>query len=83
MKDKTEIIKVKGDWVEVVNDARATVGKEGLGKEPSEKFKRAILIAEHSPIRDLIVKWKWLAMPSWVSVHWVRHKNSAHRPHRH
>ena len=74
MKDKTEIIKVKGDWVEVVNDARATVGKEGLGKEPSEKFKRAILIAEHSPIRDLIVKWKWLAMPSWVSVHWVRHK---------
>ena len=63
MKDKTEIIKVKGDWVEVVNDARATVGKEGLGKEPSEKFKRAILIAEHSPIRDLIVKWKWLAMP--------------------
>lgn len=40
MKDKTEIIKVKGDWVEVVNDARATVGKEGLGKEPSEKFKR-------------------------------------------
>ena len=74
MKDKTEIIKIKGDWAEVVDDCRSTVGKSPLGKEPSEQFKRNILIAEHSPIRDLIVKWKWLAMPSWVSVHWVRHK---------
>lgn len=74
MKDKTEIIKIKGDWAEVVDDCRSTVGKSPLGKEPLEQFKRNILIAEHSPIRDLIVKWKWLAMPSWVSVHWVRHK---------
>ena len=40
----TEIIKVKGDWEEVVNDCRATVGKSELGKEPSEKFKKSILI---------------------------------------
>lgn len=70
----TEILKIKGDWREVVDDCRATVGKESLGKEPSEKFKRGILIAEHSPIRDLRVRWKWPDMPHWVTVHWVRHK---------
>ena len=70
----TEIIKVKGDWEEVVNDCRATVGKEELGKEPSEKFKKSILISEHSPIRDLTIKWKWSNIKSWVATHWVRHK---------
>ena len=70
----TEIIKVKGDWEEVVNDCRATVGKEELGKEPSEKFKKSILISEHSPIRDLTIKWKWSNIKSWVATHWARHK---------
>lgn len=71
---KTEILKIKGDWEEVVNDCRATVGKEELGKEPSNKFKRNIVIAEHTPIRDIIIKWRWKDMPHWVTVHWVRHK---------
>lgn len=71
---KTQIATIKGTWQEVVDDCRFTAGKESLGKEPSEKFKRDILIAEHSPIRDLIVKWRWKDIPSWVSVHWVRHK---------
>ena len=71
---RTEIIKVKGDWQEVVNDCRATVGKGELGKNPSQKFKREILISEHSPIRDIAVKWRWVNMPHWVTVHWVRHK---------
>jgi hypothetical protein len=71
---KTEIIKIKGDWKEVVDDCRATVGKENLGREPSKQFKRSILISEHSPIRDIIVKWRWKDMPHWVTVHYVRHK---------
>lgn len=71
---KTKIIKIKGDWEEVVNDCRATVGKDELGKEPSKKFKREILISEHSPIRDISVKWKWESIKSWVATHWVRHK---------
>lgn len=71
---RTEIIKIKGDWQEVVDDCRATVGKESLGKEPSQKFKREILIAEHSPIRDISVKWRWRDMAHWITVHWVRHK---------
>lgn len=70
----TEILKRKGDWEEVANDCRSTVGKDELGKEPSRKFKRSILIAEHSPIRDIQIKWRWRDMPHWITVHWVRHK---------
>ena len=57
MKFLTEILKIKGDWQEVVDDCRATVGKKELGKEPSKRFKIGILIAEHTPIRDIIIKW--------------------------
>lgn len=70
----TELLKVKGDWSEVVDDCRATVGKESLGHNPSQSFKRKILIAEHSPIRDISIKWRWKDIPHWVTVHWVRHK---------
>nr|DAF40998.1 MAG TPA: thymidylate synthase, flavin-dependent [Caudoviricetes sp.] len=71
---KTQIVKIKGDWEEVVSDCRATVGKPPLGHEPSTEFKRKILISEHSPIRDISVKWKWHNIKSWVATHWVRHK---------
>lgn len=70
---KTEIKKIKGDWEEVVNDCRSTAGKEELGKEPSSEFKRSILFAEHSPIRDIHIKWKWSDIPSWVATHFSRH----------
>ena len=70
----TEILKIKGDWQEVVDDCRATVGKPPLGREPSTEFRRKILIAEHSPIRSMSVKWKWLGIKSWVATHWVRPK---------
>ena len=71
---RTKIIKIKGDWEEVVNDCRTTVGKDELGKEPSRKFKREILISEHSPIRSMSVKWQWQNIPSWVATHFARHK---------
>lgn len=71
---KTEIIKIKGDWQEVVDDCRATVGKAPLGKEPSKAFKRSILIAEHSPIRDIEFKFRWSDIPYWVAMHWKTHK---------
>lgn len=70
----TKIVKIKGDWQEVVDDSRFTVGKEPLGREPSEEFKKGILIAEHSTIRSISVKWVWDNMKHWVTVHWVRHK---------
>ena len=70
---RTEILKIKGDWEEVVNDCRATVKKPPLGKEPSADFKRRILMAEHSPIRDIIVKFRWNNIPYWVAMHWKTH----------
>lgn len=66
---KTEILKVKGTWLDVVDDCRNTVSKPPLGKEPSVKFKKEILISEHSPIRDIHIRWRWSDIKSWISVH--------------
>lgn len=66
-------LKVRGSWREVADAARTTVNMEPGTKEPSSKWKKNILLAEHSPIRQLMVKWKW-NIKSWISVHFVRHK---------
>ena len=70
---KTEIIKIKGDWQEVVDDCRSTVAKPPLGREPSGEWKTNILIAEHEPIRDIWVKWKWRGIKYWIAMHWKTH----------
>lgn len=71
---KTLIQQVQNNWVAVKNVCRTTVNKDHTEKEPTEKFKRDLLISEHSPIRMLSVHWLWQQIPSWVSVHWSRHK---------
>lgn len=70
---EVKLTNIKGTWEEVVNRARTTVGKKELGKEPSDKFKRKILMAEHSPIRGLIYCFKITNIKSWVATHFVRH----------
>lgn len=74
MQRSTEILKIKGDWQEVVDDSRITVGKERLDREPSREFKIRILIAEHSTIRDIVVRWMWRGIKSFVATHFSRHK---------
>ena len=69
---EVKLTKVKGDWEEVANRARTTVGKEELGKEPSDNFKKRILMAEHSPIRGLIYCFKITNIKSWVATHTSR-----------
>lgn len=69
---KTEIIKIKGDWEEVANDCRATVSKGELGHEPSNEFKRRLMISEHDPIRDIIIKFRW-HLKYWAAMHWKTH----------
>lgn len=66
--------KIKGDWQEVVDDCRNTVSKPPLGKDPSDAFKENIVISEHSPIRDIIFRWKWVDIKSWVATHFARHR---------
>lgn len=61
------------NWIRVVNAARRTVGKKPINHEPSDKFKRKILLAEHSPIRLLEYDFTWEDIRMWVSTHIVRH----------
>jgi hypothetical protein len=60
-------VKKRTDWALVVDDARLTVGKEGNAREPSSDFKRRILVAEHSPIRNLLFEVTWHDIPYWVA----------------
>jgi hypothetical protein len=71
---KVEFVDVKGTWREVADAARTTIGMEKGQKDPSPAWKRKMLLSEHSPIRQLSVKWKWKNLKYWVSVHFVRHK---------
>ena len=63
----------KADWIRVVNAARRTWGKEPINHEPSDGFKREILLAEHSPIRLLEYDFTISDIRQWVTVHLVRH----------
>lgn len=60
-------------WKRVLNATRRTAGKKPLDKEPSDEFKRKLLLAEHSPIRLLEYDFGWEDIKQWVSVHLVRH----------
>lgn len=76
MKDKTKVTRlecVKPDWIRVVNSARRTWGKKPISKEPSDTFKKKILLAEHSPIRLLEYDFTWEEIKQWVTAHFVRH----------
>ena len=58
---------------EILNRCRVTVWKEGLEKEPSEKFMENIYKAEHSPIRDKMFNIQIRGVKSWLATHFVRH----------
>lgn len=63
----------KADWIRVVNAARRTWGKNPIDHEPSDSWKRGILLAEHSPIRLLEYDFTIEDIRQWVTVHLVRH----------
>ncbi len=71
---KAEFIKQKGGWRDVADCANVTIHKDAGTNEPSSRWKRRMALAEHSPIRQLIFDFRWTELPSWVSVHFVRHK---------
>ena len=69
-----EFLESSNNWNSVLDDSRATVSKKALNKEPSKKFKQAILLAMHSTIRNLVIRWKWINIPSFCATHYSRHK---------
>lgn len=72
---KVTIVKVKGTWRDIADRCNTTIGKEAGEKEPSDTWKRKILLAEHSPIRTMVYTIRLEDIPSYVSVHLVRHKH--------
>lgn len=70
---RVQFKKVKGTWREIADSARTTIHMGEGTKEPSSTWKHRMLLCEHSPIRQLILKWKWIDLMSFVSVHFVRH----------
>ena len=74
MEAKVKFMKKVGSWREVADAARTTIRLDEGEKEPSPRWKKRILLAEHSPVRKLCFNWKWIDLPYWVSVHFVRHK---------
>lgn len=60
------------DWLGVKQRALVTVGKN-VKNPPTEEWKESILKARHSPIRYLQFSFLLEDIPSYVSVHLVRH----------
>lgn len=60
-------------WPKVKAAARTTIHREGAGVQPTDSWKKNMLLCEHSPIRKIRFSWKWVDLKSWVSVHIVRH----------
>lgn len=50
---------ISDSWKRVKNHCRTTVNKEFTDNEPTNDFKRNLLISEHSPIRLLEIDWTW------------------------
>lgn len=59
------------DWMFVKRCALVTVGKNAI-TPPDLEWKKKILRARHSPIRELRFAFE-LTIPYWVSVHLCRH----------
>lgn len=73
--DQSQVVRMDQatSWNRALNAARRTVGKTPLSKEPSDSFKKMVILAEHSPIRLVEYDWTWKDIPMWVTTHIVRH----------
>lgn len=62
------------NWMHVLNAARFTQRKELIYKEPSDKFKKQIIKAEHSPLRALMFYIDMYDIPYYTAMHFRTHK---------
>ena len=69
---KIEIAYYNDMWQEIKNSAVFTAGTP-KGKYPTREWKKKILRAEHSPIRDGFIIINVFDIPSFVIAHFVRH----------
>lgn len=70
---EVQIIEAFDDGLTIYNTAMTTIGKAPKPSVPNGWLKK-MFRSEHSPIRMFKIHWKWIGIPYWVSVHFVRHK---------
>ena len=70
---KIDIFEHEDNWQDIKDSTLNTIGKT-TGSYPTTKWKRKLILSEHSPIRRMKFYWRWIDLKSWVSVHFVRHK---------
>ena len=70
---KIDIFQHEDNWQAVKDSTMNTIGKT-TGAYPDSRWKKKLLLSEHSPIRRIKFYWRWVDLPYFVSVHFVRHK---------
>lgn len=70
---KTVITDFDINWEKIKSACMTTISKEAGPGEPSDAWKRKILICQHSPIRRGEISWKWDEIPYAISTHFARH----------
>ena len=61
------------NWKKIKSACMTTISKDAGDKEPSDTWKRKLLLCEHSPVRRGTVSWKWPEIPYAISTHFARH----------
>jgi hypothetical protein len=69
---KIEIRRIT-NWSMALSSARFTQRKEPISGEPSIKWKKKLIKAEHSPLRCVLFNIDMYDIPYRTSVHFVRH----------
>lgn len=61
------------NWDEVIKRGRTAIDKDREVYKINSNLKTKLLLAEHSIIRELWIKWLWVDIPYWVTVHFKTH----------
>ena len=77
-KMRCEVKYYNDDWQKIKDSALFTIHKES-GKYPTEEWKKKILLAEHSPIREGNIIVNVYDVPSFVITHFCRHHNGVEK----
>lgn len=70
---KARVTNFNIDWTHIKNLCRQTISLGESDKEPTQKWKRKLLICRHSPLRVGTITVKLEELPSFVMGHLVRH----------
>ena len=73
MKIRIDFYPTQREWILAESIARMTQNLPQKDTPPSDSWKRRILMARHSPIRELRFGILLVDIPTWVATHLVRH----------